>query len=78
MLYQDRLKNEIRGKEHSPKVTTWWCFSRTTQDLLVSANGSPAVTVPVYYTFGWWIQSQPIALKLTAVRKTPLLRHFYT
>ena len=38
------------------------------QDLVVSTSGSPALTVPVYYTFGWWVESQPIELKLTAGR----------
>ena len=40
--------------------TTW----HPNQDLLVSTNGSPPITVPVYYTFGWWIESQPIEVKL--------------
>jgi hypothetical protein len=42
--------------------TTW----HPQQDLLLSINGSPAATVPVYYTFGWWIESQPIEVKLIA------------
>eukprot|EP01043_Picozoa_sp_COSAG02_P048084 COSAG02_NODE_4686_length_5092_cov_3.370318_2_plen_590_part_00 len=42
--------------------TTW----HPNQDLLVSTNGSPPVTVPVYYTFGWWVESQPIEVKLAA------------
>ena len=41
--------------------TTW----HPNQDLKVSANGAPAQQVPVYYTVGWWNQTQPIELQLT-------------
>jgi hypothetical protein len=35
------------------------------QDLSVSVNGADAVKVPVYYTVGWWNQTQPVEVTLT-------------
>ena len=34
------------------------------QDLLVSVNKGKQLTVPVYYTVGWWNQTQPLAVPL--------------
>jgi hypothetical protein len=36
------------------------------QDLYVSVNGAPTVEVPVYYPLGWWNQSLPIQVAITA------------
>jgi hypothetical protein len=40
------------------------------QDLSVSVNGAAAVKVPVYYTVGWWNQTQPVEVALTKGRNT--------
>ena len=40
--------------------TTW----HMDQDLLLSVNGGKELTVPVYYTVGWWNQTQPIEVSL--------------
>ena len=40
--------------------TTW----HMDQDLSVSVNGAAAVTVPVFYTVGWWTESLPIQVDL--------------
>ena len=34
------------------------------QDLNVSVNGGASVKVPVFYTVGWWNQTQPVELEL--------------
>ena len=42
-------------------VTTW----HMDQDLFVSVNGrAPAVRVPVFYTVGWWNETQPVPVAL--------------
>ena len=46
--------------------TTW----HPNQDLSVSVNGAAKVEVPVYYTFGWWNETQPIEVALTAGKNT--------
>jgi len=35
------------------------------QDLYVSVNGGHVLSVPVYYTVGWWNQTQPVAVNLS-------------
>merc|ERR1719181_1308402 len=40
--------------------TTW----HMDQDLFVSVNKGKQLTVPVYYTVGWWNQTQPIEVSL--------------
>jgi len=40
--------------------TTW----HMDQDLLVSVNGGKEQSVPVFYTVGWWNQTQPVGVKL--------------
>jgi hypothetical protein len=41
--------------------TTW----HPNQNLSVSVNGGAAQDVPVYYTVGWWNQTEPVELALT-------------
>eukprot|EP00035_Acanthoeca_spectabilis_P034900 m.31467 g.31467 ORF g.31467 m.31467 type:complete len:824 (-) comp6934_c0_seq1:152-2623(-) len=36
------------------------------QDLYVSVNGAKAVEVPVFYSVGWWNQSQPLSVAIQA------------
>lgn len=48
--------------------TTW----HMDQDLIVTANGGPPAVVPVFYTVGWWNQTQPVPVKLTAGNNTLL------
>lgn len=40
--------------------TTW----HMDQDLSVAVNGEAAVVVPVFYTVGWWNETEPIAVTL--------------
>ena len=40
------------------------------QDLLVSVNGAKNVEVPVFYTIGWWNQSQPVEVTLAKGKNT--------
>ena len=36
----------------------------------MSVNGAKKVAVPVFYTFGWWNESQPVEVQLTAGKNT--------
>jgi hypothetical protein len=47
-------------------ITTW----HMSQDLLVAVNKAAPVHVPVFYTVGWWNQTQPITVALTAGANT--------
>lgn len=40
------------------------------QDLHVSVNSAEPVEVPMFYTVGWWNQSQPVEVKLTKGKNT--------
>jgi hypothetical protein len=40
--------------------STW----QMNQDLQVSVNGGPSTAVPVYYTVGWWNETQPVKVTL--------------
>jgi hypothetical protein len=40
------------------------------QDLFVSVNGAKEAELPVFYTLGWWNQTQPIAVALVEGKNT--------
>ena len=46
--------------------TTW----HPNQNLSVSVNDSPTQDVPVYYTVGWWNETEPIEVQLTKGQNT--------
>ena len=46
--------------------STW----QMNQDLRLSINGGAPTTVPVYYTVGWWNETQPVEVKLQKGKNT--------
>ena len=46
--------------------TTW----HPNQNLSVSVNDAPNQDVPVYYTVGWWNETEPIEVALKAGKNT--------
>jgi hypothetical protein len=45
-------------------LTTNFSTYHFNQDLMVSVNGAKVVVVPVFYTVGWWNQTEPIEVTL--------------
>ena len=53
----------------APKAGNYYLTANFTtfhmdQNLFVSVNGAGVVNVPVYYTVGWWNQTQPVEIEL--------------
>ena len=50
----------------SANFTTW----HMDQDLFVTVNGAPQTVIPVFYTVGWWNQTEATPVKLVAGNNT--------